>query len=39
MNLTASIDLTFDYQLVARPGYNSDRGPVNLFATRLHAKF
>ena len=39
VNLTGAIDLTFDYQLVSRPGYNSDRGPVNLFATRLHAEF
>ena len=39
LNLTDGVDLTFDYQLVTRPGYNSDRGPVNLFATRLHAEF
>lgn len=39
LNLTHSVDLTFDYQLVARPGYNSNRGPVNLFTTRLHAEF
>jgi high affinity Mn2+ porin len=28
---------TFDYQLVANPGYNVDRGPVNVFALRVHA--
>jgi high affinity Mn2+ porin len=25
-----------DYQFVARPAYNSDRGPVSVFALRLH---
>ncbi|MGA7811137.1 carbohydrate porin [Bradyrhizobium sp.] len=31
--------LTFDYQLIADPGYNADRGPVNVFSGRLHARF
>jgi high affinity Mn2+ porin len=31
--------LSFDYQFVAEPAYNSDRGPVNIFAGRLHAEF
>ena len=31
--------LTFDYQFVANPGYNADRGPVHIFAGRLHAQF
>jgi high affinity Mn2+ porin len=31
--------LTFDYQLVANPGYNADRGPVSIFSGRLHAQF
>ena len=31
--------LTFDYQFVANPGYNADRGPVSIFAGRLHAEF
>ena len=31
--------LTFDYQLVADPAYNADRGPVSIFAGRLHAEF
>lgn len=30
---------TFDYQLVANPGYNRDRGPVSIIGTRLHAQF
>jgi high affinity Mn2+ porin len=31
--------LTFDYQYVTNPGYNQDRGPVSLYAMRLHADF
>jgi high affinity Mn2+ porin len=31
--------LTLDYQFVADPGYNVDRGPVHIFAGRLHAQF
>ncbi|HZE83312.1 MAG TPA: carbohydrate porin [Puia sp.] len=28
--------LTLNYQLVGHPAYNKDRGPINLFAARLH---
>jgi high affinity Mn2+ porin len=31
--------LTFDYQLIVNPGYNRDRGPASVIATRLHAQF
>ena len=31
--------LATDLQLVAHPGYNRDRGPVAVFALRLHAEF
>ena len=31
--------ITPDYQLVINPGYNADRGPVSIFAVRLHAGF
>jgi high affinity Mn2+ porin len=31
--------VTLDYQYVANPAYNKDRGPVNIFAIRLHAQF
>jgi high affinity Mn2+ porin len=31
--------LTFDYQFFADPAYNADRGPVSVFAARLHAEF
>jgi high affinity Mn2+ porin len=30
---------TLDYQLIANPGYNRDRGPVSIIGTRLHAQF
>jgi high affinity Mn2+ porin len=29
---------TADYQFVMNPGYNKDRGPVNIFGIRLHAE-
>ncbi len=31
--------LTFDYQFVDDPAYNAARGPVHIFAGRLHAEF
>ena len=31
--------LTFDYQLIADPGYNADRGPVSIFSGRIHVAF
>jgi high affinity Mn2+ porin len=37
--LTASTRVTFDYQFVNNPGYNADRGPVNIFAARAHWQF
>jgi high affinity Mn2+ porin len=33
------IDLTADYQLIVNPGYNTDRGPANVFALRVHGAF
>ncbi len=35
---TSNIWLSGDYQLVLNPGYNSDRGPVNVFSFRLHVE-
>ena len=32
-------NVSADYQLVNHPGYNVDRGPVNIFAVRLHGQF
>ena len=37
--LAHTLYLTADYQLVDHPGYNGDRGPVNLFALRTHVEF
>jgi len=37
--LSATSRLTFDYQFIANPAYNTDRGPVNFFAGRFHAAF
>lgn len=31
--------LTLDYQWINHPGYNADRGPVSVFAVRIHAQF
>jgi high affinity Mn2+ porin len=31
--------VTFDYQFIANPAYNRDRGPVSVFGTRVHMQF
>ena len=31
--------ITFDYQFIADPAYNRDRGPVSVFAVRVHAQY
>jgi high affinity Mn2+ porin len=31
--------LTIDYQFIANPGYNSDRGPISVVGARLHSQF
>ena len=31
--------LTADYQFALNPGYNKDRGPVNIFSFRVHTQF
>lgn len=31
--------LTADYQLIANPAYNADRGPVHIFSGRFHGEF
>ena len=36
VEVVKSVHLAIDYQFVANPGYNSDRGPVNVFAARFH---
>ena len=37
--LTAATKVTFDYQFIANPAYNTDRGPVSVFAGRFHTQF
>jgi high affinity Mn2+ porin len=37
--LTPSTAVTADYQFFANPGFNGDRGPINLFAARIHSQF
>jgi high affinity Mn2+ porin len=31
--------VSLDYQFVVNPGYNADRGPVSIFAVRVHTAF
>jgi high affinity Mn2+ porin len=33
------LQLTLDYQWISNPGYNRDRGPVSVFAVRVHSQF
>ncbi len=33
------INLTADYQFIANPGYNRDRGPAHILGLRLHGAF
>jgi high affinity Mn2+ porin len=35
--LSDQAHVTVDYQLIANPAYNRDRGPVSVFAIRVHA--
>ncbi|MGP0056700.1 MAG: carbohydrate porin [Steroidobacteraceae bacterium] len=37
--LSSSTKISFDYQFIADPAYNTDRGPVNIFAGRFHTQF
>jgi len=37
--LTAFTRVSIDYQFIANPAYNTDRGPVNVFAGRFHTAF
>jgi high affinity Mn2+ porin len=39
MRLTEHFTLSADYQYVANPAYNHDRGPVSIFSLRVHAEF
>jgi high affinity Mn2+ porin len=37
--LIAHLAVSLDYQYVEHPAYNRDRGPVSVFAARVHAQF
>ena len=37
--LTSSTHLSVDYQFIANHAYNTERGPVNIFAGRIHWQF
>jgi high affinity Mn2+ porin len=37
--LSSAWRLSFDYQFINNPAYNTQRGPVNVFGLRLHAQF
>ena len=37
--LNKAFTFTADYQLIANPAYNGDRGPVSIFSGRLHGEF
>jgi high affinity Mn2+ porin len=37
--LSASTSVSVDYQLFENPAFNGDRGPINIFAGRIHWQF
>jgi high affinity Mn2+ porin len=37
--LTPETKLTADYQFINNPGYNTDRGPANVFSGRIHWQY
>ena len=37
--LCAYAQLSFDYQWISNPAYNRDRGPVSVYAIRVHLQF
>ena len=39
MKLGRYVNVTFDYQHIANPAYNRDRGPVSVYGLRLHSEF
>jgi high affinity Mn2+ porin len=39
LNAFGATHVTLDYQWVDHPAYNRDRGPVSVFALRLHTEF
>lgn len=39
VNLLKALWLSADYQHITNPGFNADRGPVNVLGGRVHAEF
>jgi high affinity Mn2+ porin len=39
ISVVGSLKLTVDYQFIANPAYNEDRGPVSVIGMRAHAEF
>jgi high affinity Mn2+ porin len=37
--ITKHLRGALDYQFIANPAFNKDRGPISVFATRLHFEF
>lgn len=38
-NISKGVWLGADYQRIANPAYNAERGPVNVYGTRLHLEY
>jgi len=39
MESVQSTRLSLDYQFIANPAHNADRGPANVFSGRVRAQF
>ena len=39
VNIRRSFWFTGDFQHIVNPGFNADRGPVNIFSIRIHGEF
>jgi len=39
LSLLSNLWVTADYQHISNPGFNADRGPVNVYGMRVHAEF
>lgn len=39
LSLLRCLQLSLDYQWIGNPAYNRDRGPVSVYAVRVHAQF
>jgi high affinity Mn2+ porin len=39
ISIVEGVHFALDYQYIANPGYDADRGPVDVFSFRVHAEF